>query len=212
MEEVLAIKDLDTLKIISDPFRIDLIKRIGAINLAGELSTVKELAEKLDLPPTKLYYHINLLEKHGIIKVAETQVVSGIIEKKYMVAAKRITLDEDLVKSDEIPTEEHYEAAFTSIKAILDSALDDLRKSFDAAHSRQPEDPENNRPPLYSSNSSFLLTREQNKTYQEELTALVERFDDISNKNNEDKNADAVLYNFTVLLNPSYHLKNPFQE
>ena len=50
--------------------------------------TVKQVAAVLGIAPTKLYYHINLLEKHKLIVVVAARVVSGIIEKQYQVSAK----------------------------------------------------------------------------------------------------------------------------
>ncbi|MCP4420888.1 MAG: helix-turn-helix transcriptional regulator, partial [Chloroflexi bacterium] len=66
--EEYIIRDLETLKAISHPLRIQLLK------LIKQPKTVKEIASSLEMPPTKLYYHINLLEKNGIIRVVETQI------------------------------------------------------------------------------------------------------------------------------------------
>ena len=73
IEEEYLVTDLETIKIISDPLRVQILEHIGLTSEVGKLITVKEIAEALDIPPTKLYYHINLLEKHDLIRVAETR-------------------------------------------------------------------------------------------------------------------------------------------
>src|SRR5947209_14743424 len=80
--ETLEIDDFETLKVLADPRRkqlIDLLRQDGA--------TVKELASSLRVSPKSLYYHVNLLLKHGLIRVVDTRLVSGITEKRYRATA-----------------------------------------------------------------------------------------------------------------------------
>lgn len=55
----MIITDLETLKVLADPLRLSIIEYLS------RPGTVKKIAEKLDKPPTKLYYHFNLLENMG---------------------------------------------------------------------------------------------------------------------------------------------------
>ena len=43
---------------------------------AARPHTAREMAGRLGLAPTRLYYHINLLEKHGLLVVDETRTVT----------------------------------------------------------------------------------------------------------------------------------------
>lgn len=43
--------------------------------LRREPRTLKQLVAELDLPTTRLYYHVNLLESHGLIRAVETRIV-----------------------------------------------------------------------------------------------------------------------------------------
>jgi DNA-binding transcriptional ArsR family regulator len=45
--------------------------------------SVKEMAEQLGEPQTKLYRHVKMLETVGLIEVAATRLVSGIVEQRY---------------------------------------------------------------------------------------------------------------------------------
>ena len=90
-EDVLVITRMETVKLVASPLRLRLLDL-----LAGEPRTVKELAATLAVGPTKLYYHLNLLVEHGLVRVASTRVVSGIIEKRYQAVAARLTVDRSL--------------------------------------------------------------------------------------------------------------------
>ncbi|HWE62688.1 MAG TPA: helix-turn-helix domain-containing protein, partial [Chloroflexota bacterium] len=81
-QPTIEISDLDALKIMSDPLRlriVDLLRQAPA--------TVKQLAAAMETAPRSLYYHINLLERHGLIRVVATRLVSGIQEKTYRATA-----------------------------------------------------------------------------------------------------------------------------
>jgi DNA-binding transcriptional ArsR family regulator len=85
----LTISDLEALKIMSDPLRlrlVDLLRQAPA--------TVKHLAASMELAPRSLYYHINLLERHGLIRVVQTRLVSGIQEKTYRATAYLFIYDD----------------------------------------------------------------------------------------------------------------------
>jgi DNA-binding transcriptional ArsR family regulator len=62
--------------------------------------TARELAERLDSKQTKLYHHLGLLEDQGIIRIAETRMVSGILEKRYQVTARSFRIDRSLLSGD----------------------------------------------------------------------------------------------------------------
>jgi len=123
LSEQFTISDLDTLKIISDPLRIQILRTLR------NPRTVKEIADKLDIPATKLYYHVNQMEKHQLIRVAATNVVSGIIEKHYQVVARRYQVDQTLLSNKETFTAEKLESL---MMVILDDTKDELRKSIRA--------------------------------------------------------------------------------
>src|SRR5215204_4136406 len=81
-EKEFVLDNLEALKVTADPTRLRLLE-----SLVEKPLTVKEVAKKLDIASTKLYYHINLLEEHGLIRVVKQRVVSGIIEKQYRTRA-----------------------------------------------------------------------------------------------------------------------------
>lgn len=62
-----------------------------------QVCTVKQIAAKLNIPPTKLYYHFKQLEEHGLIRVVDTRLVSGIVEKLYQARAYSYRVDKGLL-------------------------------------------------------------------------------------------------------------------
>src|SRR5437870_4212224 len=69
---------VERLKAMADPIRIRFV-----LELLDGPRTVREVAEALDVPPTRLYYHLRILERHGLVKVANRRMVSGIEERSY---------------------------------------------------------------------------------------------------------------------------------
>jgi DNA-binding transcriptional ArsR family regulator len=83
-EESTKIGDLPALRALADPLRMRILDLVG-----DEARSVKELAAALDVPRTRLHYHVNVLEKHGIIQVASTRVVNGAVERRYEPTGRR---------------------------------------------------------------------------------------------------------------------------
>jgi DNA-binding transcriptional ArsR family regulator len=90
-EDQMVVADLETVRVVSDEFRMQLLQRLRAREL-----TVKELASEVGTTPKKLYYHVNLLEQHGLIRVVGTRLVSGIVERRYRATAYLLIFDDTL--------------------------------------------------------------------------------------------------------------------
>jgi DNA-binding transcriptional ArsR family regulator len=133
--DVLVVSDLETLRLISDPVRIQLLEL-----MRGTQRTVKELAAELGVPSTRLYYHMNLLEEHGLIRVASTRMVSGIVEKRYAVTAARLSVDRALLA----PAVEPATGLETHLAFVLDEAKAEILNAYragliDASHENVAE-------------------------------------------------------------------------
>lgn len=122
LQEEFIIESVEALKIIADPLRLQILRNLD------EPRTVKDLARRLNMPATKLYYHVNQLEKHKIIRVVDTRIVSGIIEKHYRVTAKSYHVSRTLLKG----TKESREQLDVVLSAIFDTAKTELRQSVQA--------------------------------------------------------------------------------
>jgi DNA-binding transcriptional ArsR family regulator len=123
-EDVFLIDNLETLKIVADPLRLKILEL-----LRREPHTVKQLAAALSVALKKLYYHVNLLEAHGLIRVASTRLVSGIVEKQYQVTAYRLSVDRTLL-APAAPANDEGVDAYLSL--ILDHAKSEIKKGVRA--------------------------------------------------------------------------------
>lgn len=117
------INDLETLKVLADPLRLNIIEYLITP------STVKDVAQKINKPPTKLYYHFNLLEKHNLIKMVFTRIVSGIVEKHYVASAYVYRIAHGLLAPGNADFEEHLEITFSG---LYGDTVNDLRESIKA--------------------------------------------------------------------------------
>ena len=206
------IHDLETLKVISDPTRMELIRYIGLRNKRGERCTVKQLAEHLHMPSTKLYYHVNMLEEHGLILVGETQIVSGIIEKHYQVAARSFTVSEDItsITEDAGEQDEFLEQMVKVIEQVANAAVQDMRASMrillDEERAAKAGGPPARKEfdPMIAGHTLFLAPQ-QAKDLTERMEALSEEFSKISDENHRQDIQDGVYFGWTTLLAPHYH-------
>jgi hypothetical protein len=135
----MVITDVEQLKVIGEPLRLQLIE-VMAIDPARSW-TAKELAEHLGTKQTKLYHHLALLEEHRFIRVAETRVVSGILEKRYQATAHGYHVDRALL------TGAGAESAVSSaIDAMFDKARSEILAGLRVgALNFDPNDPKRKR-------------------------------------------------------------------
>ena len=87
--EFRRVDDAVTMKALADPLRIKIMRVLGKhAHDEPRVMTVKQLAEELGEPTTKLYRHMKQLLAVDLIQVAEVRLVGGIVEQHYRVAQK----------------------------------------------------------------------------------------------------------------------------
>ena len=92
VRDIRVVSDPGTLRVLADPLRLRMLELLREAPM-----TVTELAERLQVPRTKLYYHIGLLERHALMRVEETRLVNGIAEKRYAPTAFRLSVAKSLL-------------------------------------------------------------------------------------------------------------------
>lgn len=189
LEEEFIIENVDALKMIADPLRLQIIRNLDKPH------TVKELAQRLDIPATKLYYHVNQLEKHGIIRVVDTRIVSGIIEKHYRVTAKTYHVSKSLLKG----TKDSQESLEAVLSAIFDTAKAELRQSIQAGLLTVDEAVERQQDGIVW-HGSMNLSPEKFAELNGRLQTLLDEFDEIARE--EDGAADKKPYGLVVTFYP----------
>ena len=86
MDEVLTLTDLEQVRVLADPLRL----RILELLKRGEPLTTKQVAERLGEKPTRLYHHVEALERIGVIRLVETRPNRGTTEKYYQAVARTV--------------------------------------------------------------------------------------------------------------------------
>lgn len=130
------VADAETLRALSDPLRLRILETMVA-RLAAPW-TAKELARRLDVPQTRLYHHLELLLERDLIRVADRQLVSGILETSYRVAARSFRLDRRLLAGDS----SLESAARELLHSVFDTARDDLARALRAYDAEDEPDSE----------------------------------------------------------------------
>jgi DNA-binding transcriptional ArsR family regulator len=187
----MVIEDAETLRVLADPLRL----RIRELMI--EPCTVKQVAAVLGIAPTKLYYHINLLEKHKLIVVVAARVVSGIIEKQYQVSAKMTRVARHLLSpgSDEKPS---------GIQITLDSLFKDtkadlLQSMQDGVAQMTYGVPDHHT--VLALSQRVYLTEAQAADLFERMKALLSEMDELSNA--QLGRSDVQPYKMLTLVFPS---------
>jgi DNA-binding transcriptional ArsR family regulator len=107
-----AITSLDQIEALSNPLRIRILRN------AGDPITVAELAERLDVPLTRLYYHVNLLIEHGMLVQVDQRKSGARIERIYRRTANDFRLGAGLIEKIDDPAE----AARAAVAVLIDPA------------------------------------------------------------------------------------------
>ena len=127
-DDVFLIDDLETLRLLAQPLRLRLLE---ALRTSPEPMAVKELAAALGVPQTRLYHHVNLLEERGLIRIARTSLVSGIVERRYAATAARIGVDRTLL-APAAAGDEGLETLEVLLSVVLDEVRSEIKRAVHA--------------------------------------------------------------------------------
>jgi DNA-binding transcriptional ArsR family regulator len=189
-EDVRYIRDVDTLRAISDATRMRILETMVQRREPGW--SVKELAAALQVPQTRLYHHVELLLERDLIRPVERRVVSGIIETRYAAVATNFQLDRALFAAD---SDEGLAVLHETLRAVFDTARSELElairlRSVDAS----PDAPPDRR--LLLSRGLTRLTAAHAGELRERLTALIDEFGE------DDADDGASAWGLVVALYP----------
>ena len=196
------IKDLDTLRALSDPLRMQIVELLIAQNL-----TVKQVAEKLGLAPSKLYYHFTTLEKLGLIEVAETRMVANMVEKTYQSSVAIVDVDPALFKFSKVDGNEPFHMA---INSVIDTTREDIIRSLEARQFQLEQGAEE-QPRRFIINRIVSRVPEQRvQEFQESLVKLLQEFE--TENDTSARGSKLQPYALTVAFYPSFYFEAPKKE
>ncbi|MBY6037897.1 helix-turn-helix domain-containing protein [Fictibacillus nanhaiensis] len=186
MQEIYYIREIEQLKVISDPLRIKIMWE-----LIDEAKTGKMLADILEVPAPKIHYHLKEMERVRLLTVERTEEKNGIIQKFYRPVAKSFSIEEILPDQRHAVKDELSDALKENILVSLDKTKSMIRKL-------DPEVLSHTDSPLKFGYSHLKLSPEQLKQLHEmskEISELISEF-----KKNETE--DGEMYHYLMLSFP----------
>jgi DNA-binding transcriptional ArsR family regulator len=121
-DSIQVLTDLEQIRVLADPLRIRILEL-----LCDEELTTKQVARKLDEKATRLYHHVEALERVGLIRLTRTRQNRGTIEKYYIGVAKAFRADAQAFMG-QAGTEETGEALEAMVSTITDTVSREVRQ------------------------------------------------------------------------------------
>lgn len=163
----MRITNIEVLKVVFDARRMRILE-----SFARQPRTVKEVSDELGVTPHSLYYHVNMLEEHHLLVVTDTRMVSGIMEKRYQMAARNFIIEPGLLS---FGAEGNSAALDIMLKSVLDETRIDVKRSARMGMltlDRKAPDPQ----ALLMRRGFSHMTEEQARAFYQRLLDLVAEF------------------------------------
>lgn len=185
--EFMEVEDPAIFEVLNNTLRTRILRRLI------EPNSIREVAEDLKVPPTRLYYHVNLLEEAGIIEVVETRKVGAMLQKIYQTTAKSFRPSRKLAEADLEPEE----LAKITAGVVLDGARVDAIEALTANFERIRSGDDDAKLPGSIGRTLGFFTREEAKAFGEKLEQFIEEEFD-----RDARPSDGDEYSFTYVFFP----------
>lgn len=124
MKEIYKIRDLEQVRLLSDPLKLRLIQAF-----AESAKTTKQVAAELGESVTKLYRHVDALHDSGLLVVVAEKQKRGTIERTFRAVAQRFEADQTLFSGETggeaaAAARELFRATEAEILGVLANASD----------------------------------------------------------------------------------------
>lgn len=179
MKDVLVLRDLECIKAIAHPRRIDILKTFDKLPLSA-----KQLSQMLDEPHAKINYHIKTLYKVGILELVEEKIKSGIVEKYYYPSAKNIVIGKKVLNFSLDTNTEREEVCI--------SKFEDMSELFYKAAEQERLEAEN-----IIEYNNITFTQDEIKELNKVIKSKVDQL--LANRNNEESEQK---YNINIVAIP----------
>ena len=126
MRENYKIETIEQLEAFADPSRWRILLYLIARPLTGS-----EIARELNIPRPRVYYHLKIMEKAGLICCNEERLNNGVIEKCYRSTAQTFDTSTFLksIKEKGLETEEGQKS-FELLLEIINCKLENAQKDL----------------------------------------------------------------------------------
>lgn len=124
MKETYKIRDLETVRLLSDPLKLRLLQAF-----ADSAKTTKQVAAELGESITKLYRHVDALHDSGLVEVVDEKQKRGTVERTFRAVARRFEADHSLFSGE--PGDEGENAARQMLRGSEREILNALARVSD---------------------------------------------------------------------------------
>lgn len=181
--EVYELDDLDLLAELTHPTRSAVLRRMK------EPRTVADVAADMGVPVTRLYHHVNKLERAGLIRVVATRQVAAVTERRYQVVARSFRVSPPFLRSAD---ERELAAAFG---ALFDVAKLSLQRLLENGGAKEITDDN-----AILTLSEFRVEPTRRRELIERMRALLHEFGD---EDSDADDAERVTFFATVFREPT---------
>lgn len=119
MLEVITLKTMKEIKIISNPIRMRVLKNYYAY---GKPATVKQMAQYMNEVPANIHYHVKKLIEINLLELEHTESINGITAKFYQPTAKHIKIEDE--------SNDMYNKFLDGTEILFANVFDDAKKDF----------------------------------------------------------------------------------
>lgn len=133
-EVTYTLRDLDQIKVLADALRVRVLEGFC------QERTTKQVAEMLGEKPTKLYHHVDALEKVGLIELTRTRQNRGTLEKYYLAVAQSFHVDSSVFSATDDDENEAKSTVESMIDTIFENTRNDLLQLARASESDELEE------------------------------------------------------------------------
>ena len=118
----LTLSDVHQVKVLADPLRIRILEELCTAE-----RTTKQVAERLGEKPTKLYHHVEALERVGLIRLTRTRQNRGTMEKYYLAVARQFKADSRIFSAADAGSGDEGDALQAMIATVFERTADEMR-------------------------------------------------------------------------------------
>ncbi len=171
LEGDLRVDDPKALDALMNPFRIRLLT-----SLSRDPASVKELSARFEVPATRLYHHLGLLEEYGALRVVGTRRSGARTERCYGAMRGGITPTPELL-------ERHSDVMADSVVKMATLAGEGFAAALRAGRiTLEDEEAKEG----FFTWSAHRLSAEQRADIAAELTAITKKVSELSERNARD--------------------------
>ena len=192
---VFMVEDLETLRILTDPLRMEILQILDP-----EPQSINQVAEKLGLSASRLYYHFKILEENGLISAVQTRMVNNIVEKFYWLTAEDIDFDKSLFEFSSETGQENVERLVLS---YLESTRMDMMRSIQARKSKLVNGAKPIPRDMIIVSSKKRIKDETYQVFIQRLKDLLEEFSTLPEEKSEAE--DVNTFSLACFAYPNYY-------